>query len=89
MMTRTVLRTRVSPIALVALAPMVVLALLVAGLIWISVQQGIVGTVAARYTFDNYTGLVLDRIFPAVLLNTALFAASTTAVALAIGLSIA
>jgi iron(III) transport system permease protein len=69
--------------------PMVVLAALVAGLLWISVQQGIVGTVAAHYTLDNYASLVVDRAFASVLLNTALFATCTTAIALAIGLSIA
>jgi iron(III) transport system permease protein len=79
----------VSPLAVVALAPMVVLAVLVAGLVWISLQRGIVGTVAAHYTLDNYTGLVLDPAFPAVLLDTALFAATTSATALAIGLTLA
>jgi len=79
----------VSPLALVAMAPMVVLAILVAGLLWISLQQGIIGTVAAHYTLDNYTSLILDSAFPLVLLNTALFAATTTMTALAIGLSVA
>jgi iron(III) transport system permease protein len=68
---------------------MTVLAVLVGGLVWISVQQGIVGTVAARYTLDNYSALVVDRIFPAVLLNTAVFAFCTTCVALSLGLSVA
>jgi iron(III) transport system permease protein len=79
----------ISPLALVAIAPMVVLAVLVAGLVWISVQQGIIGTVAAHYTLDNYTSLVLDPAFPLVLLDTGLFAATTTITALAIGLSVA
>ncbi len=82
-------RPRVSPLAPVALAPMAVLAVLVAGLIWMSFQQGTVGTSAAYYTLDNYRELLVDRSLPSAVLNTAIFAICTTLVALAIGLPIA
>ena len=77
---------RVSPLVAPALAPMVVLAVLVACLIWMSLIQGIIGTSTAYYTFANYTTLLLDPAFPTALVNTAIFAASTTTVALLIGL---
>ncbi len=80
---------RISPLALIALVPMTVLCLLVAGLLWISVQQGIIGTTAAHYTLDNYSALFFDKTLPGILLNTALFAITATAVALAIGLPVA
>ncbi len=68
---------------------MAVLAVLVACLLWMSVQQGVVGTATAYYTLANYTELLLDPTFGSVLLNTALFAATTTLLALVIGLPIA
>src|ERR1700738_1400756 len=79
----------VSPLALIALVPMAVLVVLVAGLIWISFQQGIVGTSAAHYTLDNYAALFFDSTLPVVLLNTAMFSACATTVALCIGLPVA
>jgi iron(III) transport system permease protein len=81
--------SRVSPLALVALVPMSVLVVLVSGLVWISIQQGIVGTSAAHYTLDNYEALLFDNTLPGILLNTAVFAATATTVALAIGLPVA
>jgi ABC-type spermidine/putrescine transport system permease subunit I len=82
-------RGRVSPLLAPALVPMLVLTVLVVCLIWMSLIQGTVGTSAAHYTFDNYSELVLDSAFASVLLNTAVFALSTTATALLIGLPIA
>jgi len=76
-------------LVLVALAPMLVLTVLVVGLVWISIQQGIIGTAAAHYTLDNYAALFLDSTLPAVLVNTALFATCATLVALGIGLPVA
>ncbi|MCA1648696.1 MAG: hypothetical protein LC797_25615, partial [Chloroflexi bacterium] len=80
---------RVSPLAVVAMVPMTVLVVLVAGLIWISIQQGIIGTTAAHYTLDNYSALFVDGTLPGVLLNTALFALCATTTALGIGLPVA
>jgi iron(III) transport system permease protein len=77
---------RISPLVIPALVPMVVLAVLVACLLWMSVIQGIAGTSTAHVTFDNYAALVLDPTFAPVLLNTALFAACSTALALLVGL---
>jgi iron(III) transport system permease protein len=68
---------------------MLVLAVLVVCLIWMSLIQGTVGTSAAHYTFANYSELVLDSTFASVLVNTAIFALSTTATALVMGLPIA
>lgn len=68
---------------------MAVLAVLVGCLVWMSFLHGIVGTPAARYTLANYADLALDPTFAGVLLNTALFATCSTAVALLIGLPIA
>lgn len=78
-------RRHVSPLVVPALVPMAVLALLVACLVWMSFIQGIVGTAASHYTFANYSSLLLDPAFPFVLLNTALFAACSTSVALLLG----
>jgi iron(III) transport system permease protein len=68
---------------------MLVLAVLVVCLIWMSLIQGTVGTSAAHYTFANYSELVLDSTFGTVLVNTAVFALSTSATALVMGLPIA
>jgi iron(III) transport system permease protein len=68
---------------------MLVLAALVACLLWMSFLRGIAGTATAHYTLDNYSTLLLDPTLPTVILNTALFAASSTAMALVIALPIA
>ncbi|HLG69013.1 MAG TPA: iron ABC transporter permease [Chloroflexota bacterium] len=72
-----------------ALAPMAVIALFVAVLIWISFQKGVTGTATAQYALENYTALLGDPFFYSVCLNTLVFAAVTVVVALAIGLPIA
>ncbi len=50
-----VIRLRTSPLLLaLAAAPMLVILILVAALIWISFQTGVVGTPKAIYTVKNY-----------------------------------
>ena len=68
---------------------MIVLALLVVCLVWMSFIQGIVGTAASYYTLANYANLLLDPVFGAVLLNTAVFAACSSGVALLLGVPFA
>lgn len=73
----------------VALAPMVLIALFVAAMFWMSFQRGVFGTAQAFYTFDNYRELFTDPFLLGVLKNTVAFTLSTTFFALAIGLPIA
>ncbi|MGH7855107.1 MAG: hypothetical protein ACREP3_16780, partial [Candidatus Binatia bacterium] len=55
------IRLRASPLLLtLAVAPMLVILILVAALIWISFQTGIVGTPKASYTLKNYTDILGD-----------------------------
>jgi iron(III) transport system permease protein len=68
---------------------MAALGVLVVCLVWISFQQGVVGTSTARYTLSNYSALVLDPVFIGVLANTAVFALCTTGLALLVGLPVA
>lgn len=72
-----------------ALLPMAVLAVLVLILIWVSFQQGFIGTPAATYTIDNYALLVSDPALFQALGNTLQFTLATTFFALAFGLPIA
>jgi iron(III) transport system permease protein len=83
-------RPRTSP-ALLALAalPIAVIALFVAVMIWVSFQRGMLGTAAAVYTPENYLAVFSDPFLYRVLWNTAVFTATTTVVALLIGLPIA
>ena len=78
-----------SPLLLLALGPMIVIALFVSVLVWISVQQGVVGTAGATYTLENYTTIFADPFVLRVMLNTVVFSISATCFALGIGLPIA
>lgn len=84
------LRPKVSPVLLgLAIVPMAVIFVLVAVLIWISFQTGILGTLDATYTLRNYAEILADPFVARVTLNTLVFTVTTTLVALAIGLPIA
>lgn len=84
------LRLKTSPLLLaLAAVPMLVIFILVAVLIWISFQTGILGTADATYTLQNYVELLGDPFVARVTLNTLVFTLSTTFVALGIGLPIA
>jgi iron(III) transport system permease protein len=56
---------------------------------WVSFQKGIFGTASAIYTLANYRELLTDPFVLQVIKNTLVFAASSTLVALVIGLPIA
>jgi iron(III) transport system permease protein len=79
----------VSPLLVFALAPLLVIALFVGVLIWVSLQRGVIGTANATYTLDNYTALFADPFVYRVMLNTAIFTVASTIFALALGLPIA
>ncbi len=68
---------------------MLVILVLVAVLIWISFQSGILGTSDAVYTLGNYSEVFEDPLFAEAVINTAIFAVTATIVAMAIGLPIA
>ena len=72
----------------VALLPMVVIAIFVAVLIFISFQ-GTLSGVGAQSTLANYSELLGDSLFYTALLNTAVFAVVSICVALLAGLPIA
>ncbi|MGH7775442.1 MAG: ABC transporter permease [Candidatus Binatia bacterium] len=81
--------TRVSPLLPVALLPMLFLLALIFVILWVSFQTGIIGTAQATYTLDNYRAVFSDPVVYGVLVNTLVFAATTTLFAIAIGLPIA
>ncbi|MGH7768136.1 MAG: hypothetical protein ACREQP_11820, partial [Candidatus Binatia bacterium] len=83
-------RLQASP-ALLGLAalPIVVILVLVAVMLWVSIQRGILGTAQATYTLENYASIVADPFLYRVLWNTSIFTFTTTCVALLIGLPIA
>jgi iron(III) transport system permease protein len=84
------LRLRTSPLLLaLAALPMLVIVVLVAALIWISFQTGIVGTPSATYTLKNYREILGDPFVLKVFWNTLIFTLATTLTALALGLPIA
>jgi iron(III) transport system permease protein len=84
------IRLRTSPLLLtLAVTPMLVILLLVAALIWISFQSGVVGTPKAIYTVRNYTEILGDPFVLKVFWNTLIFTLATTFTALALGLPIA
>ncbi|HWP57812.1 MAG TPA: iron ABC transporter permease [Candidatus Acidoferrales bacterium] len=72
-----------------AALPMLVILILVAVLIWISFQAGIVGTASASYTLNNYREIFGDPFVLKVFWNTVVFTIATTFTALALGLPIA
>src|SRR5688572_24666056 len=78
-----------SPLVIPALVPMVFLVGFVAILVWISFQRGLVGTAAATYSLDNYTDVFADPLTYRALVNTLIFATTTTVMSLLIGLTIA
>jgi len=84
------IRLRTSPLLLtLAVAPMLVILILVAALIWISFQTGVVGTPKAIYTLKNYSEILGDPFVLNVVWNTLIFTLATTFMALALGLPIA
>jgi iron(III) transport system permease protein len=84
------IRLRTSPLLLtLAAMPMLVILVLVAVLIWISFQTGLVGTAYATYTLKNYREILGDPFVLKVFWNTVIFTLSTTFTALALGLPIA
>ncbi|MET0501676.1 MAG: ABC transporter permease subunit, partial [Candidatus Binatia bacterium] len=84
------IRLRTSPLLLsLALLPMLLIVVLVAVLVWISFQTGIVGSPSATYTLKNYADILGDPFVLKVFWNTIIFTLSTTLTALAIGLPIA
>jgi len=83
-------KVRTSPLLLsLAVAPMSVILMLVAVMLWISFQRGVFGTASAIYTLENYRAILTDSFLYRVLWNTAIFTLSTTFFALVIGLPIA
>jgi len=84
------IRLRTSPLLLtLAALPMFVILVLVAVLVWISFQTGIVGTPSATYTLNNYSEILGDPFVLKVFWNTIVFTLSTTFTALVLGLPIA
>ena len=67
---------------------MLVILILVAALIWISFQTGVVGTPKAIYTLKNYEDILGDPFVLKVFWNTLIFTLATTFTALALGLPI-
>lgn len=82
-------RIRVSPLLPMALLPMIALAGFIVVIVWVSFQTGVIGTPQASYTLDNYRDVFADPLVYGALLNTLVFAVSTTLFAMAIGLPIA
>jgi iron(III) transport system permease protein len=72
-----------------AALPMLVIVVLVAGLVWISFQTGIIGTPDARYTLNNYAEILGEPFVLKVFWNTVAFTLATTITALVLGLPIA
>lgn len=56
---------------------------------WVSFQTGIIGTADSEYTLDNYRTVFADPLAYGALVNTLIFAATTTVFALLIGIPIA
>lgn len=82
------LRT-VLPLLPVALFPMVLLAVFIVVILWVSFQSGTLGTADTHYTLENYADIFADSQLYSVLWNTLLFATATVVCALFIGLPIA
>lgn len=84
------MKSRSSPILIsLAALPMLVILVLVAVLILISFQTGILGTSDATYTLSNYSDVFEDPIFFEAVWNTVIFSITATIVAMVIGLPIA
>jgi iron(III) transport system permease protein len=83
-------RLRTSPILLaLAALPMFVIAVLVAALVWISFQTGIIGTPEASYTLNNYLEISGEPFVLKAFWNTIVFTLATTFTALVLALPIA
>jgi iron(III) transport system permease protein len=83
-------RLRTSPILLaLAALPMFIIVVLVAALVWISFQTGIIGTPDASYTWNNYVEILGEPFVLKALWNTVVFTLATTATALILGLPMA
>lgn len=83
-------RKQSSPILVsLALAPMGMIVLLVAAMLWISLQKGVFGTASAVYTLENYRDILGDPFLLSALKNTAIFTVATVVFALLLGLPIA
>ncbi len=80
---------RPSLVAVLASVPLLLIAILVVTVLWMSFQRGIVGTAAASTTVENYRDMFADPFAYGSMLNTLVFALVTTLVALSIGLPIA
>ena len=82
-------RGTISPLLLVALFPMVLLAVFIGVILWVSFQSGTLGTPDTHYTLENYRDVFVDPELYGVLSNTLWFATATVVCALVIGLPIA
>ena len=84
------IRIQSSPLLIsLAALPMLVILALVAVLVWVSFQTGIIGTPDASYTLNNYVQVFGEPFVVKVFWNTMIFTISTTITALVIGLPIA
>jgi ABC-type spermidine/putrescine transport system permease subunit I len=66
--------------------PMIVIAILVAVMFWISLQKGAFGTPSAIYTLANYRDVFTDPFVYRVAGNTLIFTVTATFFALIFGL---
>lgn len=82
-------KVQVSPLVLIALAPMLVLVALIFVMFWVSFQTGVIGTADSAYTLANYRAVFADPLVYSALGNTIIFALATTFFAMVIGLPIA
>lgn len=83
-------KLRTSPLLLaLAALPMLVIVVLVAALVWISFQTGIIGTPEASYTLNNYMEILGEPFVLKAFWNTVIFTLATTFTALVLGLPIA
>ena len=79
-------RLQTSPLFMtLAAIPMIVIVVLVSVLAWISFQTGIIGTMDATYTFNNYVEILADPFVSRVVGNTVIFTLVTTFIALGFG----
>jgi len=84
------IRIQSSPLLIsLAALPMLVILVLVAVLVWVSFQTGIIGTPDASYTLNNYVKIFGEPFVIKVFWNTVIFTIATTITALVIGLPIA
>ncbi len=82
-------KIQVSPLVLIALAPMLVLLAFIFVILWVSFQTGTIGTADSAYTLENYRDVFTDRLIYSAIWNTLIFASATTFFAMVIGLPIA